>query len=203
VSLEAWIAFCITETVLCLTPGPAVLFVVSVAMARGARAGIAGSLGILTANALYFAVSATGVAAIIVASSRLFAVLKWIGAIYLIWVGLRMLWSRSREPLAVSPRRVPRSFVRGFVVQAANPKALMFFVALLPQFIDPDGSVWFQVIVLGASSVLIELIVLTLYVALTVRARRVAGADWSRALERLGGGFLVAAGARLALIRSR
>src|SRR5262245_62606580 len=137
-SFTAWIAFCVTEAVLCLTPGPAVLFVVSVAMARGARAGLAGSFGILTANALYFLVSATGVAAVIVASSRLFAVLKWAGAIYLLWVGLRMLLSRSRAPSVVSPRRVPKSFLRGFIVQAANPKALMFFVALLPQFIDPQ-----------------------------------------------------------------
>jgi homoserine/homoserine lactone efflux protein len=202
-SIEAWIAFCVTEAVLCLTPGPAVLFVVSVAMARGGRAGIAGALGILAANALYFAVSATGVAAVIVASSQLFTVLKWAGAAYLVWVGLRMLFSRSRAPAVVSPQPVSRSFVRGFVVQAANPKALVFFVALLPQFIDSEGSVGLQVVVLGASSVLIELLVLSAYVALTVRARRVAGAQWAQTLERVGGGLLVATGARLALVRTR
>jgi len=65
--LEVWLAFCVTETLLCFTPGPAVLFVVSVAMARGARAGIAGALGILAGNAFYFAVSATGIAAVILA----------------------------------------------------------------------------------------------------------------------------------------
>jgi homoserine/homoserine lactone efflux protein len=202
-SIEAWIAFCATETVLCLTPGPAVLFVVSVAMARGSRPGMAAALGILAGNAFYFALSATGVAAVIVASSRLFAALKWAGAAYLVWLGLRMLLSRSQRPRdGATPRPDGRSFLRGFVVQTANPKALVFFVALLPQFIDPGAPVGFQVLVLGASSVAIELGVLAAYVALAGRARRLAGARWAAPLERVGGGFLIAAGARLALVRS-
>ena len=92
--------------------------------------------------------------------------------------------------------------MRGFAVQAANPKALVFFVALLPQFIDASAPVGRQIFILGASSVLIEFSVLALYVALAVRTRRLAGVRWSGALERVGGGFLVAAGARLALLRA-
>ena len=202
-SLEIWLAFCATETLLCFTPGPAVLFVVSVAMARGARGGLTGALGILAGNTFYFALSATGIAAVILASHRLFAALKWAGAAYLVWVGLRMLLSRSRAPAEVVPQPIRRSFVRGFVVQAANPKALVFFVALLPQFIDPGAPVGRQVLILGASSLLIELLVLSLYTALAARARALAGDRWSGPIERIGGGFLVAAGARLALVRSR
>jgi threonine/homoserine/homoserine lactone efflux protein len=199
-SLAVWLAFCATETVLCFTPGPAVLFVVSVAMARGARAGLAGALGVLAGNAFYFALSATGIAAVILASSRLFTVLKWAGAAYLVWVGMRMLVSRGDPPAAVAPQPVSRSFARGFVVQAANPKALVFFVALLPQFIDPHAPVGLQVLILGTSSIAIELCVLSLYAALAARARSLAGdRGW---LDRIGGGFLVAAGARLALVRS-
>jgi homoserine/homoserine lactone efflux protein len=192
-SLEIWLAFCATEAVLCFTPGPAVLFVASVAMARGMRAGLAGALGILAGNTFYFALSATGIAAVILASSRLFTVLKWAGAAYLLWIGVRMLASRTQTPTPVRPQAVPRSFARGFVVQAANPKALVFFVALLPQFIDPNAPVGFQVLVLGASSIAIELAVLSLYAALAARARAVAGERWSGPLERIGGGFLVAA----------
>jgi homoserine/homoserine lactone efflux protein len=200
-SLAVWLAFCATETVLCFTPGPAVLFVVSVAMARGARAGLAGALGILAGNALYFALSATGIAAVILASSRLFTVLKWAGAAYLVWLGVRMLASRAIGPAVVAPQPVSRSLARGFVVQAANPKALVFFVALLPQFIDPHAPVGFQVLILGVSSIAIELCVLSLYAALAARARSlVENRGW---LDRIGGGFLVAAGARLALVRSR
>jgi len=117
-------------------------------------------------------------------------------------MGLRMLLSRGREAAAVAPQQGPRSFLRGFVVQAANPKALVFFVALLPQFIDPGASVAFQILVLGVSSLIIEFFVLAAYVALAIRARRLAGSRWAASLERVGGGFLVAAGARLALVRS-
>jgi len=201
-SLELWLAFCATETVLCFTPGPAVLFVASVAMARGIRAGLAGALGILAGNLFYFALSATGIAAVILASGRLFTALKWAGAAYLAWIGVRMLVSRSPATPAVAPQPVPRSFARGFVVQAANPKALVFFVALLPQFIDPHAPVGFQLVILGASSLGIELCVLSLYAALAARARAVAGERGSGLLERIGGGFLVAAAARLALVRS-
>src|SRR5262245_49684967 len=149
-SLETWLAFCATETVLCFTPGPAVLFVVSVALARGARPGMAAASGILTTNVFYFALSATGIAAVILASGRVFTGLRWIGAGYLVWIGLRMLLSRSdaeAEPgEALAPQPVQRAFLRGLVVQGANPKALIFFVALLPQFIDASAPVGFQLL---------------------------------------------------------
>jgi homoserine/homoserine lactone efflux protein len=201
-SFEAWLAFCLTETVLCFTPGPAVLFVVSVALARDARAGMAAACAILTANVFYFALSGTGIAALILASGRLFTALKWIGAAYLVWVGLHMLFARGGEAEAPAPERVQRAFLRGLVVQGANPKALIFFVALLPQFIDPSQPVGLQLFILGASSTLIEFCVLALYVAFAVRARKLAGARLAGPLERVGGGFLLAAGTRLALLKS-
>lgn len=201
-STELWLAFCATETVLCFTPGPAVLFVTSQAMARGMRAGLAGALGILAANLFYFALSGTGIAALIVASGRLFTTLKWIGAAYLAWIGIQMIVSRVRAVAAAPPQPASRSLARGFVVQAANPKSLVFFVALLPQFIDPNAPVGFQLLILGTSSLVIELFVLALYAGLAARARTVAGTRWAGPLERVGGGFLVAAAARLALVRS-
>src|SRR5690606_26050073 len=82
-SWETWIAFCALETMLCLSPGPAVVFVVSAALGRGPRSGFAAAFGILAGNAFYFALSATGIAAIILASSALFTALKWAGAAYL------------------------------------------------------------------------------------------------------------------------
>src|SRR5215831_5022893 len=96
-TLNVWLAFVVLETVLCFTPGPAVVFVVSTSLARGARAGLGGACGIVACNTFCFLLSALGVAAVIVSSNRLFVMLKWLGAAYLVWVGARMLLARS-EP---------------------------------------------------------------------------------------------------------
>jgi homoserine/homoserine lactone efflux protein len=200
-SIEAWLAFCLTEAVLCVTPGPAVLLVVSAAMRHGLRAGLGASLGILTANAFYFAVSAAGVAAALVASREVFLVLKWAGAAYLVVLGLRMLFRPARSGPPASRARLGRAFAHGVVVQGANPKVLVFFVALLPQFLDPAGSIPGQTLVLGLSSIAIELVALGAYALLAVRARRLPVVGRADALERVGGGLLVAAGAGLARVR--
>lgn len=201
-SFEGWAAFCITEVVLCFMPGPAVLLIVSIALGRGFRPTLGAAFGVVAANSLYFALSATGVAAALIASRELFLVLKWVGAAYLVWLGLRMVLSKNSAKHDASPLPVARTFVRGFVVQGANPKALVFFVALLPQFIDPSGSAPTQLLVLGGSSVFIELAALTFYAQGAVRVRRVAGKRVARRLQRVGGGLLVAAGARLVAVRS-
>jgi threonine/homoserine/homoserine lactone efflux protein len=205
VTLQVWVAFVVLETVLCLTPGPAVLFVVSTSLARGARAGLGGALGIVACNTFYFLLSALGVAAVILASNRLFTALKWLGAAYLVWLGLRMLVARAAPP---PPAEQPRegaalaALVRGFAVQAANPKALAFFVALLPQFIDAHGSVPQQVAILAVTSVSIEYAVQAAYVWVATRAGAYAGYGWTQWLTRVAGGLLVAAGARLAIART-
>lgn len=201
-SVEAWIAFCITEAVLCLTPGPAVLLVVTLAMGRGLRPSIGAVFGVLTANALYFALSASGVAAALSASHELFILLRWIGAAYLLWLGLRMLLSRNASEQNPCPAVIARSFFRGFVVQGANPKALVFFMALLPQFIDPARSVPTQILVLGFSSVVIEFVSLAVYALGAFRAGIVVGNRAALLLERLGGGLLISLGVRLAVVRS-
>jgi homoserine/homoserine lactone efflux protein len=203
-TLQVWLAFVILETVLCFTPGPAVLFVVSTSLRRGSRAGLGGAWGIVACNTFYFLLSALGVAAVILASSRLFTALKWIGAAYLVWLGLKMLWSRVEHLDASADPRADSSLAalaRGFGVQAANPKALAFFVALLPQFIDAHSPVPAQVAILALTSVAIEFGVLAFYVWLALRARAHAGDRWTGWLQRLSGALIVAAGARLALTR--
>jgi homoserine/homoserine lactone efflux protein len=133
-----------------------------------------------------------------------FSALKWAGAAYLVWLGLRMLLTRAagHGSVPASPTdQGGRVFTRAFIVQAANPKALIFFIALLPQFINPAASVPKQILVLGLSSVVLEFMILSLYGALAARARAVTGARFSGLLERSGGAILVAAGARLAWYR--
>ncbi|MCP3985562.1 MAG: LysE family translocator [bacterium] len=198
---ETWLAFCVTEAVLCFTPGPAVLLVVSAALPRGAGAGLVAGLGILAANAFYFALSALGIGAAIVASQELFHAIQWTGAAYLIYLGGRAIFSgRSSEAPSVQPRPLGRAFTRGFIVQTANPKTLIFFTALLPQFLDPERAIGFQVVVLGASSVVIEFLALGVYAVVASRAGRLTDGGWIDRIERVGGGFLVAAGLRLAIV---
>jgi len=209
-TLQTWLWFCATETVLCLMPGPAVLFVLATALRRGFASATVAAAGILAGNTFYFALSASGIAAVIVTSHTLFRALKWAGAAYLVWLGLRMLVSRAAERSAAahgsSPQRLSgsagRLFGRAFIVQAANPKALVFFIALLPQFINPAASVPWQILVLGISSAAIEFTVLSLYAAVAARARSMAGAQVSGAVERIGGAALIAVGARLAWYRA-
>jgi homoserine/homoserine lactone efflux protein len=212
VTLQTWLLFCATETLLSLTPGPAVLLVVGQALSRGGRAGLAAACGILSANALYFALSATGLGAILLASSQLFVAITWLGAIYLIVIGVRMV-IRPDELIDEAPvepsfssaqrragsARSTSSLWRGFVTQAANPKALVFFTALLPQFIQPSAGVPMQVLILGVSSIVLEFGVLGLYVVASTRARHWTKAPGlSTALQRSAGALLVVAGARLA-----
>jgi len=188
------------ELVLCFTPGPAVLLIVSQAMKRGFRRSLRGAFGILTGNAIYFVLSALGLGALLVASRTVFEVIKWIGACYLIFMGLRMILTKKAAEAenTIAPR--DDSFRQALFVQLANPKAVVFFTALLPQFIDPKGPVALQFFVLGVISTVIELPVLALYGFAADKGRAVY-ARHTRWIERIAGGCLVAAGAKLAATR--
>jgi threonine/homoserine/homoserine lactone efflux protein len=206
-SIEAWLLFTITETVLCLTPGPAVLLVLSMSLTRGWRPGVQASVGILVANLLYFGLSATSLGAILLASWELFVLIKWLGAAYLIWLGLKTFFT-SRDavrPVAESPtplRTGMRTLLHGVVAQGANPKALLFFTALLPQFVNPAAPLVPQIALLAVTSVLIEFGVLTGYAVLASRARGLAYRPrFSRIIHRIGGGLLIGAGAGLATLK--
>lgn len=205
-SLNVWLLFALTEGVLCLVPGPAVLFVMATGLARGFRHSLAANLAILSANTLYFAISATSLGALIVASYELFFAVKWIGAAYLVYLAVQTF--RSRTSLALSAdqhaiaHRPWKTFVNGFVVQAANPKSILFFTALLPQFIDPAGSLPTQILILGLTSVAIEFLVLAGYGALAGRASHLALQPrfvvWS---NRAAGGLLASAAAMVAVLK--
>ena len=204
-TMQAWALFCVTEAVLCLNPGPSALTVISIALTRGQTAGVLATIGVLCANAVYFAASATGLVTVHSLSAELFGVFKWAGAAYLMWLGLRMIvrsfGERGVRSAAASSSSSQRPFWQGFVTQGANPNLLVYFGAILPQFVDPTRPLAGQVAVLAASSVIIEFTVLSLYVALAVRASRRAAPRFRLAAERLGGGLLVAAGAGLASLR--
>lgn len=206
-SWQVWALFAATETMLCLTPGPAVLLVLSQALSRGAARSIWSSGGILAANGLYFVISATGLGAVIVASHDLFLAVKWLGAGYLVYLGLSAFFGKGgaaavRPGSAAAPARSWRLFVNGFVLQAANPKSLILFAALLPQFIDPAASILLQVALLGVTSILVEFVVLVGYGLIAGQAQRFAARPrFARWTERVAGSLLIGAGVGLAALQ--
>jgi len=203
---QLWLLFVMTEAVLAATPGPAVLYVLSQALRRGPEKSVWGSGGILSANAMYFALSATSLGAIILASYKLFFLVKWLGAAYLLYLGVRSFLGKHsvlKLPESVPDVQTGRRTLRdGFVLQAANPKALLFFTAILPQFINPHHNVAFQVLVLGVSSIVVEFTVLFTYGQLAARALAAArNARFEKITNRIAGSLLIAAGVGLAGLR--
>jgi homoserine/homoserine lactone efflux protein len=203
---QIWLLFVMTEAVLSLTPGPAVLYVLSQAIRRGPEKAIWASCGILSANAMYFALSATSLGAVIIASYHLFFWIKWAGAAYLVYLGLRS-WFGSTPVIALpesngNPRTGYRILRDGFLLQAANPKALLFFTAILPQFINPHRAVVWQILVLGVSSILVEFAILFTYGQLAGRALATARSPrFEKVTNRVAGSLLIGAGVGLASLR--
>jgi homoserine/homoserine lactone efflux protein len=202
-SLRVWFFFVVTEAVLCLTPGPAVLFIVSCGLARGGRAALWGNAGVLSANTFYFIVSAFGLGAVLLGSHEVFTVVKYAGAAYLVWLGIQTIRGAglALKTDAAQPRGQGwHMLARGFVLQAANPKALLFFVALLPQFIDVHRAIAPQMLILALTSAAVEFVILAGYGYFAGRAAALArDARFVRATNRASGGLLVATGTLLAL----
>jgi threonine/homoserine/homoserine lactone efflux protein len=191
-----------TELLLCLTPGPAVLLVVSQGMRRGFRSSTRGAFGILTGNTFYFVLSAAGLGALLIASKQVFDVLRIAGAAYLMLMGLKMVLKPRpvREAVVEAPGGTG-SFLQGVLTQLANPKAIVFFTALLPQFIDPARPVAMQLLILGVISIIVELPVLLMYGYAADRGRARYGKH-APLFERMAGACLIAAGAKLAAMRA-
>jgi threonine/homoserine/homoserine lactone efflux protein len=203
---QIWLLFVITEAVLSLTPGPAVLYVLSQAIRRGPGRSVWASWGILSANAMYFALSASSLGAVIVASYKLFFLIKWLGAVYLVYLGLCSFFGRasvlSLPNEGSGSSTGPRILRDGFFLQAANPKALLFFTAILPQFIDAHHNVVFQVLVLGISSIVVEFVILFIYGQLAGRALSTARSPrFEKLTNRVAGSLLIGAGVGLASLR--
>lgn len=198
-ALISYIAACIAIVVV---PGPSVTVIVANSMRHGARAGLLNVLGTQIGLATMIAVLAFGLAAIVSAMGSLFEVLRLVGAAYLIWLGIRMWRSggSSFDSKALPP--AGRSFVlQGLVVIWSNPKALLFFGAFIPQFVDPAGDAVWQTVLLGG----IFMGVATVFDSLYAFAAGGAGARLTRArvklAERIAGSCLIGGGLWLALAR--
>lgn len=159
IDLTAYLLFLGASLVLLLTPGPAVLYIVARSVEQGRLGGIVSVAGVGLGNLAHVIAAAVGVSAIIAASALAFSVLKYLGAAYLIWLGIKTLRTRVTPiTLQVEGKPLARLFTEGAIVAALNPKTALFFLAFLPQFISPAaGAVWLQILLLGGSFVLLGL----------------------------------------------
>ena len=192
---------------LLLVPGPAVLYVVTRSVDQGRPAGLVSVLGVGIGSLVHITFAAIGLSALLVSSAVAFSAVKWLGAAYLIWLGLQRLLTLGEEdaPAAVEPERLSRVFLHGVVVNVLNPKTALFFLAFLPQFVDPArGAAWMQIIVLGATFVAVGLCTDSLYALLGGTAgdwlRRKSQGESFRWMRRyVPGGVYIALGAATAV----
>jgi threonine/homoserine/homoserine lactone efflux protein len=199
VNWDTYWLYVVTEMALSLSPGPAVMLVIACGLAHGARKSTWASLGILSANAIYFALSATALGAVLAASRTFFVAVKWMGAGYLVYVGLSALFGKP-SPITVSQpggAGTPRAlYLSGLTLQLANPKTLIFFIAILPQFVDARLPIGAQMVWLAAGSIIPEFFILAGYGWLASRARGLAtNPRYVRWTDRIAGALVLGAAA--------
>jgi homoserine/homoserine lactone efflux protein len=204
-SLTVWITYFVATILLSLTPGPGVFSSISSGLHHGLRVGLWNGVGMQAANAIIVGVVSLGLGAVLLASETLFAMVKWLGVVYLVYLGVVTWRSRpkgfedDRDDKARTPWEV---FLRGFLVNLTNPKGIIFFAAILPQFIDVARPQMQQYAIFAATTFSVDIVVMTAYTALAARVLRVmkdpARLRW---VNRTLGGAFVAAGLVLAGFR--
>jgi threonine/homoserine/homoserine lactone efflux protein len=210
--------FTVAAVTLLVIPGPSVLYIVTRSVDQGRAAGLASVGGIHVGTLVHVAAAAFGLSALLVSSATAYNAVRWVGAAYLVWLGVQRLRardepSRPREEPAGPAKDPPpsrlglrRVFAQGIVVNVLNPKTALFFFAFLPQFVDPSrGSVPFQVLVLGVAFILLGLLSDSAYAVLAA-----TGAGWlrrrpgvARTSRLVSGGVLISLGVTTALAGSR
>lgn len=204
-SLELWFAFVVASCVLLVIPGPTVMLVVSTALARGRASAWATVPGVALGDFTAVTASLLGAGAVLAASATLFTAMKLIGAAYLVWLGIK-LWRAKPELEETQAVALPRSrramFWQAYVVTALNPKGIVFFVAFLPQFVTPALPAAPQLILLGATFIVLATVIVGLWAVLAGSLRaRLHRPGTLRLVNRLGGSFLIGAGILTAAVR--
>lgn len=197
--------FLLAATALAISPGPGIFYVAARTLAGGRGEGVASSFGTAVGGLVHVAAGAVGVSALVLASAETFAFLKIVGALYLLWLGIKTFReSRIAPDIRVEATGTRKAFREGIVVEALNPKTAAFFLAFLPQFIDPAaGPVWLQFMMLGLISVALNTAVDIAVAALAARARSAAIARLSLLRRLRQGSGLLIAGLGLSLIFAR
>jgi len=200
---DHWIAFAIASAILVVIPGPTVLLVISHALSHGRRSAFATVAGVALGDLTSMTGSMLGLGALLAASAALFTAVKWIGAAYLIFLGVK-LWRAPVTDPGVAPEAVDpsrrRMFWHAYAVTTLNPKSIVFFVAFLPQFLDATAPLFKQMMVFEATFVTLATLNALMY-ALTASAARqtIRKPRVQRIVNRTGGSLLIGAGLFAAL----
>ncbi len=203
---ELWLAFVAASTALLLIPGPTVLLVLSYALSKGRSVAVASATGVALGDLIAMTASLLGLGALVLASATLFSVLKWIGAVYLVWLGIKLLRSAPSKGMAtietgrdVSAKGV---FTHAAAVTALNPKSIAFFIAFVPQFLRPADPLGPQFAILIITFVGLAWINALAYALLADRLRQMIGRPGViTALTRFGGVALIGMGMATAILR--
>lgn len=194
--------FLVTTLVLIMVPGPAAFTVAAQGVNCRSNKVFLGVLGVACADVIFFALSATGIASLVLTSSLLFATVKWFGVAYLLYLGVIALFSKagaikiSRKPIKNSPTKL---FTQGLIVQLANPKALLYFSALLPQFVNPNEPILLQLLIMGSSCFLADLLVYSLFGHIGGRLAKQQMKSWViNLINKIAGITLISIGIRMA-----
>jgi threonine/homoserine/homoserine lactone efflux protein len=201
--------FFLAALVIALSPGPGIFYVAARTLAGGRDEGLASSFGTGLGGLVHVAAGAIGVSALVLASAEAFTLLKIAGAVYLVWLGLKTMREARREAriaadMRTEPTGAGRALREGIVVEALNPKTAAFFLAFLPQFVDPAaGPVWLQFLLLGLVSVALNTAVDVVVALMASRARSMAIARPSLLRRLRQGAGLGIASLGLALVFAR
>lgn len=202
---ESWLAFTAASALLLIIPGPTVLLVVSYALGQGWRTALPMAVGVALGDFTAMTLSMLGLGALLAASATLFTILKWVGAAYLVYLGIK-LW-RAGGTLDAAPRTDATSALRmlghAWLVTALNPKSITFFVAFLPAFLDPHGDFLVQMIVFETTFLALAFANAFGYAVVASRARGfVANPRAIGVVNKVGGGLLIGAGAATVTLAS-
>ena len=205
-ALDHWLAFVAASAVLLAIPGPTVLLVISYALGHGRRSASSTVAGVALGDFTAMTASMLGLGALLATSAVLFTVLKWVGAAYLVFLGIK-LWrapvTETSVDAAAPVARPGRIFLHAYAVTALNPKSIVFFIAFLPQFLDGARAVVPQLVIFEASFLVLATANALAYALLASAARRtIRRPRVQRAVNRTGGTLLIGAGALAAAWRS-
>ncbi len=202
--LNLYLAYLLACVLIAVVPGPTVTVIIANSLRHGTRAGLLNVAGTQLALAVLMATLVVGLSSVIAAMGWIFDGLRYAGAAYLVWLG----WKLLRSPAALAdPGAAPAPkggfFLQGFLVMMSNPKALLFFGAFIPQFVDPRGHYVAQIVLLGITAMATALVTDGSYAVLTGRAGAALSRSKARLVSRVSGSFLIAGGLWLALTRAR